>query len=137
MSTEIGVALADSVRTLDVLASLPEVNDYPGLLAFRWVKGSSAVLAFTRFATTCTIELPAAYSDDTANYYTAVWNALDAAGIPYTLHWGQMNNFSPARIRKMYGDAAVNRWIASRTRLLNAPSQAAFTTPFLQQCGLG
>lgn len=137
MSTEIGVALADSVRTLDVLASLPEVNDYPGLLAFRWVKGSSAVLAFTRFATTCTIELPAAYSDDTANYYTAVWNALDAAGIPYTLHWGQMNKFSPARIRKMYGDAAVNRWIASRTRLLNAPSQAAFTSPFLQQCGLG
>ena len=131
------MALADSVRALDVLTSLPEVNAYPGLLAFRWVKGSSALLAFTKFATTCTIELPAAYSNDTQTYYAAAWNALDAAGIPFTLHWGQMNNFSPAGVRKMYGDAAVNQWIASRTQLLDAASQAAFTSPFLQQCGLG
>jgi hypothetical protein len=137
MSAEIGVALEDTVRALDVMTSLPEVNDYPGLLAFRWVKGSSALLAFTKFATSCAIELPSAFSNRTTNYYTALWAALDAAGIPYTLHWGQMNNFTPARVRTMYGDAAVDQWIASRNQLLDAPSRAVFTSPFLQQCGLG
>ena len=47
-----------------------------------------------------------------------------------------MNNFQPGRVRAMYGDEAVDAWIASRKRLLDAPAQAVFTSPFLRQCGL-
>lgn len=135
MSAEIGVALGDTLRVLDLMLGLPEVKDYPGLLAFRWVKGSKALLAFTRFDTTCTIEFPAAYADNTMAYYNAVWRGLEAAGIPYTLHWGQINNFTPARVQAMYG-AAANHWVVSRNAVLDPPARAVFTSPFLQSCGL-
>jgi hypothetical protein len=136
MSAEIGVALADTERVLDLLLGLPTVRDYPGLLAFRWVKRSQALLAFTKFDTTCTIEFPAAFSANTMAYYNAVWQGLEAAGIPYTLHWGQMNNFTPARVQAMYG-TAVHDWVDSRNAVLDPPARDVFTSPFLQSCGLG
>lgn len=136
MSAEIGIALEDTPRVLDLMLAATEVKDYPGLLAFRWVKGSKALLAFTKFDTTCTIELPAAYGDRTMTYYNAVWEGLEDAGIPYTLHWGQINNFTPERVRNMYG-ASADKWIASRNTLLDPQTRAVFTSPFLQQCGLG
>jgi hypothetical protein len=135
MSAELGVSLADAVRVLDLMLAAPEVRGYAGVLAFRYVKRSRALLAFTKFDITCTIELPAAFADRTLSYYNAVWQGLEDAGIPYTLHWGQMHNFTPARVRTMYG-AAVDDWIASRNALLAPQVQAIFTSPFLRQCGL-
>ncbi|MFY9572758.1 MAG: FAD-binding protein [Blastocatellia bacterium] len=136
MSAEIGIAMEDAPRVLDLMLALPELSDYPGLLAFRWVKGSKALLAFTKFETTCTIELPAAHGDRTMAYYAAVWHALEKAGIPYTLHWGQINGFTPERVRTMYGDA-VDEWISSRNELLEPKVRAVFSNLFLEQCGLG
>jgi hypothetical protein len=114
---------------------MSEVHDYPGVLAFRYVKRSRALLAFTKFDITCTIELPAAYADRTLAYYHAVWQELERTGILYTLHWGQLHNFTPARVRTMYG-TAVDEWIASRNTLLAPQVRTIFTNPFLQQCGL-
>jgi len=48
-----------------------------------------------------------------------------------------MNNFTPTRVRAMWGDAAVDHWIGTRNQLLDAPSRAVFSSSFLQQCGLG
>jgi hypothetical protein len=136
MSAEIGVPFEQASRALEIMLAAPQVHDYPGLLAFRWVKGSDALLAFTKFATTCAIELPAAYASRTVDFYDAVWQGLESAGIPHTLHWGQMNNFTPERVRAMYG-GAVDDWIASRNTLLTSPARAVFSSPFLRQCGLG
>jgi hypothetical protein len=136
MSTELGVGLEDAARVLDLMLGTQQVKDYAGVLAFRFVKGSKALLAFTKFDTTCTIELPGAYANSSTTFYNAVWQGLEAAGIPYTLHWGQLNNFTPERVRNMYG-AAVDEWTTSRNTLLDAETRAVFTSPFLQQCGLG
>ena len=135
MSAELGISLADTPRALDLMLAAPEVRGYAGVLAFRYVKRSQALLAFTKFDITCTIELPGAYADRTLSYYNAVWQGLEDAGIPYTLHWGQMHNFTPARVRTMYG-AAVDEWVASRNTLLEPQVRAVFTSPFLRQCGL-
>lgn len=135
MSTEIGVSLADTTRVLDLMLAAPEARGYAGVLAFRYVKRSQALLAFTKFDITCTIELPGAYADRTLAYYDAIWQGLEHAGIPYTLHWGQMHNLTPARVRTMY-DATINDWVASRHALLDPQVRAVFTSPFLQQCGL-
>jgi len=135
LSAEIGVALEDAARVLELMLATPQVKDYAGLLAFRYVKGSKALLAFTKFDTTCTIELPAAYADSTTAFYDGVWERLEAAGIPYTMHWGQMNNFTAQRVRNMFGEA-VDAWIQSRNALMEAQSRAVFSSPFLRQCGL-
>jgi hypothetical protein len=137
MSTEIGVALQDSVRALDLMLASPKMATYPGVLAFRFVRGSSASLAFTKFPTTCTVEFPSGFAQVTLDYLQSVWDGLEQAAIPFTEHWGQQNNFTPQRVRTMYGDAAVDQWIASRQTLMDAPSRAAFSSAFLNQCGLG
>jgi hypothetical protein len=137
MCAEIGVPLQDSVRALDLMLASPKVGTYPGILAFRYVRGSSASLAFTKFPTTCTIEFPGGFAQLTVDFLQSVWNGLEQAAIPFTEHWGQQNNFTPERVRAMYGDAAVDQWITSRKNLMDAPSRAVFSSVFLTQCGLG
>ncbi|MEO5928297.1 MAG: FAD-binding protein [Candidatus Kapaibacterium sp.] len=137
MSTEIGVPLEYVLHARDILLNAhPEVDEYPGLISFRYIKGSKALLAFTQYPVTCAIELPAAHSDRTLAYYNRIWNDFTAAGIPFTLHWGQMNNFTPALVRKMYG-GKVDAWIGARTTLLDPGMQAVFSNDFLKSCGLG
>jgi FAD/FMN-containing dehydrogenases len=137
MSAEIGLALQDSVRALDLMLASPKVGTYPGVIAYRYVRGSRASLAFTKFPTTCTIEFPAGFAQVTVDFLQSVWNGLEQAAIPFTEHWGQLNNFTPGRVRAMYGDAAVDRWITSRQTLMDGPSRTAFSSAFLNQCGLG
>jgi hypothetical protein len=138
MSTEIGLAFEQSSKALDcVLAAHQSAGPFGGLIAFRFVKKSPATLAFTRFPYTCTIELPGTFSNRSEQFFRQVWKELDNAGIPYTLHWGQQNDLSAARVRRMYGDASVNEWIQSRRTLLNDKMRAVFSSPFLESCGLG
>jgi hypothetical protein len=135
-STEIGLPLEAASNALDAtLAAHRGAGPFAGLFAFRFVKRSPALLAFTKYDTTCTIELPGAFSQRSENFFQRTWDELDGANIPYTLHWGQENNFTPQRVRSMYGNA-VDRWIDSRHRLLDAAALEAFSSPFLEQCGL-
>jgi len=66
-----------------------------------------------------------------------VWADLDAAGVPFTLHWGKYNTFwTPARLRAHFG-GAVDRWIAGREALLeSAAARQVFTNPFMVGLGL-
>ncbi len=135
-STEIGIPADQASKALDlILAVHNEGNPFAGFIALRFVKKSDATLAFTRFLSTCTIELPAVDSDRTRAFYKSVWNKLDQAGVPYTLHWGQENNFSADRVRAMYGNG-VDQWIRSRQDLLADSMRDQFSSPFLKTCGL-
>ena len=135
-STEIGVPLEFAASALEVILGAHRVaGPFAGFIAFRFVRRSDALLAFTRFPVTCTIEFPGVFSRHSERYFEQVWNSLDRAGIPYTFHWGQVNNLTPARVRAMYG-VAVDQWIASRERLRDPRMREVFSSPFLEQCGL-
>jgi hypothetical protein len=108
---------------------------FAGLFAYRFVKKSNATLAFTRFDFTCVLELDAAFSDVTRGFYTAVWKAFEDAGIPFTFHWGKINELDFTRISNMYGAGATS-WIAARNKLLDADNRKVFTNAILQQWGL-
>lgn len=110
----------------------------PLILSHRFVKGTRALLGFTRFDTTAVMELDALNTPETRAFYNQVWNDLDAAGIPFTLHWGKYNSFlTPERVRSRYGDAAVDQWIASRATLLeNATVRQIFNNGFTASVGL-
>jgi hypothetical protein len=137
MSMELGLAMEDSSRVMDLLFGLtPEIDVYAGVVSFRWVKQSTAMLGFTKFSTTCTIEFNAAHNDRTLAFYNRIWTELEANGISYTLHWGQMNNFTPQLVQAMYGDA-FNKWIAARNSLLTESARTVFSNAFLNTTGLG
>jgi hypothetical protein len=110
----------------------------PVVLSNRFVKGTKALLGFTRFDTTAIMEMDAVNTPETRAFYNQVWNDLDAAGIPFTLHWGKYNAFlTPDRVRNRYGNAAVDQWIASRETLMeSAAVRQTFTNAFMAGLGL-
>jgi hypothetical protein len=135
-SAAIGLPVAEVSKVMDILI---EVNKregpFTGLLAFRFVKQSKALMAFTRFAPTCVLELDGVQSPRTYSFYEAVWNALEAASIPYTFHWGKMNSLNPARVERMYGDS-LRQFAAARARFIAGPTVAAMSNEALRSWGI-
>ena len=72
----------------------------------------------------------------TEQFYRRVWDRFDAAGIPFTLHWGQLNAPDPVRLRRMYGPD-IERWLMARRRFLPDPAaRRRFENDFVVACGL-
>lgn len=82
-------------------------------------------------------EMDGVESQSSRNFFEKVWNRFEDLGIPYTLHWGKINFILNAeRVRRMYGDAAVNQWKSRRESLLDEPTRKVFTNDFMIMCGL-
>jgi hypothetical protein len=135
MSMEMGISADQAAAVLQLILSSPVIGNYLGVISYRWVKQTSAMLGWTKFPLTATIEFNASFNDNTIRFYQSVWNALTTNGIPFTLHWGQMNNFSPALVRQMYGPA-IATWLACRNRLMDSAMQGVFSSDFLISTGL-
>jgi len=133
LSTAIGLPLDQVIRVKDLLMEVNQIaGPFVGVFAFRFVKGTQATLGFTKFDSTCVVELDGVFSDQTLEFYAAVWQALENQSIPHTLHWGKLNNYSAAKIRKCYGDVATDAWITQRNKLLDEPaSRTLFTNDLL------
>lgn len=108
----------------------------PVVLTMRFVKGTQALLGFTKFDLTCVLEVDGVNTKKTREYAELVWKNLEQAGIPFTMHWGKINSYlTKARVKHMYGDN-VTQWIASREALLNPAARKVFTNDFLKRVGL-
>ncbi|SEW43855.1 FAD binding domain-containing protein [Chitinophaga sp. YR573] len=136
LSAAVGFPINKANQVIDLmLKANKEIGPFAGLFSFRFVKQSTATLGFTKFAHTCVMELDATYSSGIYNFYSQIWKTLEDNNIPFTFHWGKVNELSPARISNMYGGAATS-WKAARNKLLDANSIKVFTNPILQQWGL-
>ena len=132
----LGVPLDRTNEALDLLLSITdEHGPFAGVYGLRYATGSAALLGFTRFETTCVIDLDGVDSQRTRSFFRRVWDAFDGAGIPHTFHWGKAGAFDRERVRRMYGPA-VDAWLASRQTLLDEASRATFSSPFLERTGL-
>ena len=136
----VGIPVARAVEAMEIAFRTYKNSNgvLPVILSHRFVKGTKALLGFTRFDTTAIMELDAVNTPETRAFYNRVWNDLDAAGIPFTLHWGKYNSFlTPDRVRNRYGDAAVDQWITSRDALMeSAAVRQIFNNAFTAGLGL-
>lgn len=108
----------------------------PVILTMRFVKGTRALLGFTRFDPTCVFEIDSINTKKVHDYANSVWAKLEQAGIPFTIHWGKFNEFlTPERVNSMYGEN-LQKWIESRETLLNPQVRKVFTNDFLRTVGL-
>lgn len=136
LSAAIGLPLDKVNKVTDLLLEINKSDGpFGGIFSYRYVKKSTATLGFTKFDSTCVLELDAAYSSDTLIFYTKVWNRLEAEKIPFTFHWGKMNELNPDRIKNMYGPNA-DAWIAARNKLLDKETMEVFSNEILLQWGL-
>ncbi|MBW8682949.1 FAD-binding protein [Chitinophaga rhizophila] len=123
-----------------VVQALMEVNasagPFVGLFAFRFVKSSKAVMAFTRYApVTCVMELDGVLSPETQHFYDAVWTKLDQLQIPFTFHWGKMCSIHPERLRHMYGDS-LDRFLIARSKIIDPATAAIFSNDVMKTWGI-
>jgi hypothetical protein len=136
LSTEIVVDQAravDAIKT--VLSALQSERDNGrhllGAMGVRFVPATTALLGMNVHTMNCYMELGSLADPAVPQVHRACWAALDAAGIPYTCHWGQQHMLDPARLQAYFGDR-FTRWQAARAKLLSAPNaQAVFQTHLL------
>ena len=136
MSAAIGVSIDDINRVIDLLLELNKTKGpFLGLFAFRFVKKTKATLGFTKFDHTCVFELDGAFSPKTTKFFKEVWAALEAAGIPHTMHWGKVNELNFGKLQKMYG-SNLDAWLEARNQILDADTMKVFNNAIMKQWGL-
>ena len=137
-SVGMGIPLGQVQRAVELALRVNDEYAFAGLLALRYVKASDATLAFTRHRDhTCVLEFDGPLSQRTRTYLNRLWRQFDAAGIPYTFHWGKMHNLNAQRVLDMYGTTAVEAWRNARHTLLATPElRRVFANPFLREIGL-
>lgn len=134
-STAMGIPLENVSDVVDLLISLNKQTPFPGIFAFRYVKKSGALLAFTKYDITCVVELDGVQSDITRDFYNNVWKAMDDLKIPYTFHWGKVHNLNAEKVKSKYSDTYTD-WINARNILLNNEMRNVFSSKSLKQFGL-
>jgi hypothetical protein len=136
LSTALGIPAERAVEVNDLLIQINNANGpFTGIFSYRYSKKSSATLAFTRYDQTLILELDGVESGGTRNFYTKVWSELQNAGIPFTFHWGKVNNLDAAMTRTMYGND-MDKWISARNQLLPPESQQIFNNQTIVNWGL-
>jgi hypothetical protein len=136
-SCAIGMNAFDASRVLEEIILINDQSPFAGAIAFRYVKGTEALLGFTKFPLTCILELDGVDSSLTRDFFQTVWDRLEDLNIPFTIHWGKINfGLDAQRVRNMYGDAIVDKWIDSRHQLLDEETRQVFTNKFMENCGL-
>ena len=133
----IGLPLEHAAAAVDIaLRIIRDQGPFAAIVALRFVKGTDATLGFTRFKPhTCILDLDGALSSRTMQFYSLMWSALVAAGIPFTLHWGKIVGLTPTVVNAFYG-AAADEWRQARTDLLDADVRRVFASRFLVTAGL-
>jgi hypothetical protein len=144
LSTEMGFALEHVPRAVEIIVRQTHKYLFPGLPALRYVRPSTAHLAFARYSPyTCTIEIPAIASRRSQEGIESIWEALKQEQIPYTFHWGQCLRWGDSpleslqRLQHVFGDR-LQQWLQARRDFFSSTQGNCwtFSNPMVQQCGL-
>ena len=139
MASELAIAVADADKALDAILHVIATKEggfvYPGLVSFRYGRATSALIGFSAFEPTCTIEFPClAGVPGTGDFFHRVWTALDLAGVSFRRHWGQVNFLTKARTASDYGER-LTRWKTERDTLLGK-NDRTFVNAYTDAAGL-
>lgn len=136
-SAAVGIPISAVGKVMTAMLEINETHGpFAGLFAFRFVKASSATLAFTRFAPiTCVLELDGVLSPATQRFYEAAWNKLEQLNIPFTFHWGKMSILTPERLQRMYGDS-LNKFLTARNSIIDPAMVRIFGNDIMRQWGI-
>lgn len=124
-------------KTIEIIIEETGKEAFAGAVAIRFVKGTQATLGFTRFASTCVIEMDGIDIERNHRVFKKVMEVLKDNHIVFTIHWGKLSlPLNENLITYMFGNNAVQSWKQSRETLLSAETRAVFTNEFMQKCGL-
>jgi hypothetical protein len=136
-SSGFAVPVAQVTAALNIMRDAFLVHkSAPVVFTCRYAQMSPAMLGFTRYNPTCVIDIDGIDTPASIKLIKLAADRLEAAGMPFTQHWGKMNSLTKSRVRAAYG-GNVDRWNMTRALLLPDPSERnAFSSPFLDGLGL-
>ncbi|HEX2094992.1 MAG TPA: FAD-binding protein [Longimicrobiaceae bacterium] len=124
------------VQTLEALCGAFSRAGGSTAVTLRFVKGGHGLLSPARWENTAAIDCDGPGGPRTKRAYLRTLDAIERDGLAHTLHWGKINNLTPARVAADYGNDLV-RWKAVRDRLLSDPAdRRLFATEELRAFGL-
>ncbi len=130
----------DPIHLKEVIQLCLEVNKktkLAGIMACRFLKGTKATMGFTKWPSTCVLELDGGDVNINYSFVKKLALRMEAKGIVYTMHWGKINrHMNESRCKNSYGEANVLEWKKQRSRLMDESVQAIFNNEFLEQFGL-
>ncbi|BDS11280.1 FAD-binding protein [Aureispira anguillae] len=136
-SIEIGVPFERIEDAMNLIFSVTEKHVFGAPLAFRYVKNSSATLAFTKYAPiTVTLEMPGLDDNLADEGHQAIFEALAASDIPHTYHWGQRMPANTEWVATSYGEEVVEGWKQQRSELLGEQGCELFSNELMKKIGL-
>lgn len=137
-STAVGVPLTSVNDTLDAIFEVQRQKKAPVLLGLRYVKATRATLGFTYHTPrTAVVEMDGPRSSNVRATNQSAWGLLRSRDIPFTFHWGKQHDLTHNMVRKAYGDARVDSWLAARRKLLDtAALRRAFSNDMVERAGL-
>ncbi|HLL30168.1 MAG TPA: FAD-binding protein [Allosphingosinicella sp.] len=113
-----GVSITDASRMLDVSRNVILDMGLPAISQVRFVAPTQATLGFTQHGPRTTVfEYGLINNASFPKFEQKMDAAMRAAGIRYTMHWSKNSGISAEKVRHMYGEARVTRWIEARRRV--------------------
>ena len=141
-STEVAVAHEHSFAALSAIygaiaAEAAEGRHHLGGFGVRFVpRRTGALLGMNHGGLTTHIEIAGIRTIEATRIFSRCWLALDLAGIPFALHWGQQGGHTPPRVWRYFGADAV-KWRIVRNAILTAAARDVFASRMLASAGLG
>lgn len=136
-SSGFAVPLNQVSTALDILKqAFDQQNGAPVVFTCRYAQKSPAMLGFTRYDPTCVIDIDGVDAKATRKLIELAGDRLEAAGMPFALHWGKMGTNTKKRVRNAFG-GNVDRWNTVRKNLFSSAAEKdAFSSDLLDQLGL-
>jgi len=133
-STAMGIPLERVREALNIVFDEYDKDWAPAIVSLRFVRSSQATFAFTAYSpTTCILEIDGPRSNKVQDLAARVWKKLDDNKIPYTFHWGKINNLSAKNINSRFESTKINDWQKARRTLLDSDElRAVFANDFLR-----
>jgi len=112
------VSVTQASKMLEISRSVILAMGLPAISQVRFVAPSKATLGFTRHGPrTAVFEYGLINNSSFPIFEQKMDAAMRAAGVKYTMHWSKNSGISAEKVRHMYGQDPVNRWIAARRRV--------------------
>lgn len=136
-SAAFGIEMKNVRKVTDLILKVNKETKLAGVMAYRFLKGTQAMLGFTKWERSCVLELDGADASVNYQFMKEMAKGMEDASINFTLHWGKINRLMDRRLLDyMYGAANVHEWKRQRSRIMLPAIQKIFNNEFMEACGL-
>ncbi len=136
LGAAIAVPIGHASQAVDLCTEAINEKFGPLGVALRFVQKSNGYLSFTQYDPCCVIDIDGLDSKAARDVLKRIYKKFDAAGMPYSQHWGKVHGMTKARVKNSYGHK-IDHWNDARDELLPSDDEKfVFTNKLLTSIGI-